>query len=1071
MKKKDFKLLRNLAAFSKLAFLTAFLVLGFSMSAHAQSVTGTVQDEDGNTLAGATIIVQGSTNGVLSNDQGQFSIDCNQGDVLVVSMITFQTQTVTVGASRTLTITLTTSTLDEVVVTGYTSQRKRDITGAVAIVDAEAMNDITAASFLEKLEGRAAGLTVTASGAPGGRSTVRIRGVSSFQNNNPLYIIDGVPVQDDFNNMINPNDIESMQVLKDPSTASIYGSRANNGVIIITTKKGKAGRTRVSYNGYAGVQTPVKGMDNFLIQDPLDYAQVVIQSHQNANLEVPTNIYGANTATNPVLPTYIWPNGELPIDNVDESSYSFPDNLIMRASPGTNWWDEVFDPSLVHDHNLSISGGTENGTFNLSAGYYDQDGTMKETWWKRWSLRMNSEFKRGRFKFGENVSIARSQNVDGGFGNQGEGSAIGQIIKMQPIIPVYDVSGTYWAGAKANTLGNGSNPRAVLGKDRDNVFTANRLLGNVFAELEIIDGLTFRTNFGIQYDANADKRFSFPTPENSEPATEERLTENYFQGTTWTWTNTLKYQKTFADVHNLNILAGYEAIKNQNNFMEGRISNFVSTNINAWYIQNALADPGTQQVFSNGGFSQLVSTFGKVDYTFDDKYIVSGTIRRDGSSRFGEANRFGVFPAVSIGWRLSNESFLAGAAWMDDLKIRAGYGITGNQAIPNGRLTDLYGGGTGSSFYDINGANTSIVAGFVRTSIGNPNLKWEENTSTNIGIDATLFTGRVTLVLDVYNRVVDGLLYNPPQPATAGNAAPPFQNIGKMQNRGIDITVGYNGQVGNDFNFNADLNFSRYQNEILNIDGAQDFFFANFGGRFGNIVINEVGSEIGSFYALRADGIFQSEAEVNAHPPQDGAAPGRLRFADLDENGTVNAEDKEIVGSYHPDFVAGLNLGFDYKAFDFNIFLFASYGNDIFDITREFTIFRLFNTNVRTDMLTNSWRPDRTDAEFPQLDQNDNFSSAYSSFYVEDGSYLRAKTMQLGYTLPQSVASKVGGNIRIYLQAQNLFTLTNYSNVDPALPAINRNVNGVNVTDFTAGIDRGTYPANRIISLGVNANF
>ncbi|MEM7372712.1 MAG: TonB-dependent receptor [Bacteroidota bacterium] len=1072
MKKKAFKLLRNLVPLGKLAFLTTLLVLGFAISGYAQNqLTGTVTDEDGSPLAGATIILEGSTTGVLSNDQGNFNINCNQGDVLVVSMITFQTQRITVGTSRTLDISLAPSTLDEVVVTGYTSQRKRDITGAVAIVDAEEMNDITAASFLQKLEGRAAGLNVTTGGAPGGRSTVRIRGVSSFQNNNPLYIIDGVPVQDDFNNMINPNDIETMQVLKDPSTASIYGSRANNGVIIITTKKGKAGRTRVSYNGYAGVQTPVSGMDDFLIQDPLDYAQIVSESHINANLEVPTNIYGANAATNPVLPTYIWPNGELPINNVDESTYSFPDNLIMRASPGTNWWDEVFDPSLVHDHNLSISGGTENGTFNLSAGYYDQDGTMKETWWKRWSLRMNSEFKSGRFKFGENVSIARSQNVDGGFGNQGEGTAIGQIIKMQPIIPVWDVSGTYWAGAKANTLGNGSNPLARLGKDRDNVFTANRLLGNVFAELEIMDGLTFRTNFGVQYDANADKRFSFPTPENSEPATEERLTENYFQGTTWTWTNTLRYQKTFADVHSLSVLAGYEAIKNQNTFMEGRISNFVSTSVNAWYIQDALADPGTKNVFSNGGFSQLVSTFGKIDYTFDDKYIVSGTIRRDGSSRFGEANRFGVFPAVSVGWRVSSESFLSGAAWMDDLKIRAGYGITGNQAIPNGRLTDLYGGGTGRSFYDINGANTSIVAGFVRTSIGNPNLKWEENTSTNIGIDATLFTGKVTFVLDVYSRVVDGLLYNPPQPATAGNAAPPFQNIGKMQNRGIDVTVGYNGQVGNDFNFNADLNFSRYKNEILNIDGAQDFFFGNFGGRFGNIVINEVGSEIGSFYALRADGIFQSEAEVNAHPPQDGAAPGRIRFADLDESGNVNAEDKEIVGSYHPDFVAGLNLGFDYKAFDFNIFLFASYGNDIFDITREFTIFRLFNTNVRTDMLTNSWRPDRPSTEFPQLDQNDNFSSAYSSYYVEDGSYLRAKTMQLGYTLPQSVASKVGGNIRVYLQAQNLFTLTNYSNVDPALPAINRNVNGVNVTDFTAGIDRGTYPANRILSIGVNANF
>ena len=1046
-------------------------VLSVQVFAQAQTVTGTVTDvENGEAMVGATVLLKGTTTGTFTDNDGKFTVQANAGDVLVFSYTGYTTQEITVGESNVINVQLVAGlVLDEVVVTGYTSQRKRDITGAVSVIDAEEMNTITSASFLQRLEGRAAGVNVTTGGAPGGRSTVRIRGISSFQNNDPLYIIDGVPVQDAFNNMLNPADIETIQVLKDPSTASIYGARANNGVIIITTKKGKAGNVRITYDGYAGVQTPVKGMDDFLIQDPLDYAEIVIRSHNNAGLDVPLNIYGS--ATNPTIPNYLWPNGELPINSIDESTYSFPDNLIMPASQGTNWWDEVFDPSLVHDHNLGISGGTENATFNISAGYYDQDGTMKETWWKRYSLRFNSQFKKGKFTFGENFAVSRSQNVDGGFGSQGEGTAIGQIIKMQPIIPVYDVAG-YWAGAKANTLGNGSNPLAVLGKDKDNVFTANRILGNVFAEVEIVKGLKARTNFGIQFDANKDKRFQFTTPENSEPNLETRLTENNFEGTTWTWTNTLAYNNVFNDVHSLGVLVGTEAIRNENTFIQQQISNFVSTDINAWYIQDALADPGTRNGFSNGGFSSLQSVFGKIDYTYNDKYILSGTIRRDGSSRFGEANRFGVFPAFSAGWRVSSEPFMSGVSWISDLKIRGGWGITGNQQIPAGRVFDQFGGGTGRSFYDINGSNSNLVSGFIKTSNGNPDLKWEENVSTNIGFDASLFNDHVTVVLDLYQREVDDLLFSPQQPATAGNAGPPFVNIGKMENRGIDFTLGYRGNLFPDFAFNADLNLGAYRNEILSIDGAQDFFFGNFGGRFGNIIINELGQPIGSFYALEADGFFENEAAVEAHAQQDGAAPGRIRFKDTNNDGVINAEDRTIVGSYHPDFTAGLNLGFNWKNFDFNMFLFGSFGNEIFDITKEFTIFRLFNTNVRADRLTDSWEPGMTDAKFPRLDQNDNFSSAYSSYYVEDGSYVRAKNMQLGYTLPQNMLGNLGvSSLRIYIQAQNLFTITSYENVDPALPNINRNSNGVNIIDQTAGIDRGNYPTNRILSIGVNAAF
>ncbi|NND30980.1 MAG: TonB-dependent receptor [Saprospiraceae bacterium] len=1055
-----------------MGMLTLCLLSTLTLFGQSRTITGTVVDVNGQPLIGATILVKGTTVGTVTDLDGAFTLEVEPGSILDVSFTGYTNQEITIGDQTTLNITLEEGVLiDEIVVTGYSSQRKRDIIGAVSVVNTDEMKNVTGSSFLQQLEGRAAGLTVSTGGAPGSRSTVRVRGVSSFGNNDPLYIIDGVPVQDGFNNLINPNDIESMQVLKDASSASIYGARANNGVIIITTKRGQVGKATVSYDASIGVQSPVKGMDSYLLTDPLDYAQVVIQSHRNAGIDVPTNIYG--NPDNPTIPQYIWPNdGTNQTQSVDESTYSFPDNLIIRASPGTNWWDEVFDPSPVHNHNLSISGGNESSTYNISAGYFDQDGTAKNTWWKRYSFRANSQFKSGRFTFGENLSFARAQNVDGGFGNQGEGTFIGNIIKAQPIIPVYDV-GSWYGGAKANSLGNASNPIAILEKDKDNVFTGNRLLGNVFAEVQILDGLSARTSFGIQYDANKDKRFQFPSYENSEPTTIYGLTENNFEGITWTWTNTLNYTRSFADRHNFTVIGGYESIRNENTFLEGNISGYVTDDINAWYIQSALADPNTRGVFSNGGFSSIVSLFGKIDYGFNDKYYVSATVRRDGSSRFGPENRYGVFPAFSAGWRVSGESFMQNISWLDDLKIRGGWGVTGNQQVPTGRVFDQFGGGTNSSFYNINGNGSSLAAGYVLTSIGNPALKWEENVSTNVGFDASLIQGKVQVVFDVYQRSVDGLIFAPTLPATAGNASPPFVNIGEMQNKGWDLSLAYNGRIGSDFRFNTDLNLGHYKNEIISIDGEQDFFLGGFGGRLGNIVINEIGSPIGSFFGLKTDGIFQSQAEVEAHATQDGAAPGRLRFVDSNGDGMVNAEDKVNIGNYHPDLTAGLGLGFAYKNFDANIFLFASIGNEIFDITKEFTIFRLFSTNVREELLTDSWTAERTNASIPRLDQNDQFSSTASDFYVEDGSYLRAKNIQLGYTLPTAgMLSRAGfSKLRLYVQAENVFTITGYSNIDPALPAVTRTVNGVDVTDQSSGIDRGTYPTNKIFLFGISATF
>jgi len=645
----------------------SLLLLGFAASvsfAQQRTVTGTVTSEDQESLPGVNIVIQGTTQGAVTDANGYYSIDVPGPDaVLVYSFIGYSTVAVTVGNQSSINPTLTAdvTALDEIVVTGYTAQRRADITGAVAVVDVDEMNQVTSASVLSKLEGRASGVAVGSNGQPGSYNVVRIRGVSSFTNNDPLYIVDGVPIETRDLNYLNSNDIESIQVLKDASTASVYGARANNGVIIITTKKGQKGKARLNVDVNLGIASPVRGLDQILIQDALDYHEIVKQSHENAGLTVPTNIYG--DPNNPSVPNYIWPNdGVSPTTSVDESTYSWPDNLIMKGSAGTNWWDEVFDPSLVQDYNLGMSGGTDNAVYNVSVQYYNQDGTMKHNWLDRFSIRANSEFKYGRLSIGENFAISRIQSV-GGLGNysttnqrMGEGSVVNNIIKAQPVIPVYDIDG-YFASGKAVTLGNVTNPVRQATLAKDNVNSSYVMVGNVYAALDIMEGLQLRSSFGINALSSLFKGFNFPTPENSEPTMVWSMNENYNTSLEWTWTNTLNYAKTFGGDHNISALAGYEAIDYKRNWMNASMAGYVTDVLSAWYIQDALGDASTKNVNSFGTVNSLVSLFGKVDYNYANRYYISGTIRRDGSSKFGANNRYGVFPAFSAGWRISEESF------------------------------------------------------------------------------------------------------------------------------------------------------------------------------------------------------------------------------------------------------------------------------------------------------------------------------------------------------------------------------------------------------------------------------
>lgn len=1055
-----------------LSLMLALVLCGTAFG-QQMTVSGRVTSAAGDPLQGVAVRVPGTNIRTVTTADGRYTVTAPASGVLNFALIGYRAVFTNIAGRATVDVQMAEAIaqLEEVVVTGYTAQRRAEIVGAVASVNIESVSRQTSSSVLQRLAGSVAGLTVEATGSPGARSTVRVRGVSSFQNNDPLYIIDGTPVQESFINWLNPNDVASVQVLKDAAAASIYGSRANNGVIIIETKKGRPGPARFHLDVRTGVATPVRGYDDFLILDALQYHEIVKRSHENAGLAAPTNIYG--NPNSPSVPKYIWPNNctPNPCQTLDESSYVYPDRLIMPGSAGTNWWEAVFGPAFVGDYNLGVSGGGEDHAYNLSFNYLNQEGTAAFNRLQRGTARLNTEFDLGRLIVGENIAFSLDQSFGGIAGDGfGEGGFLGKNILSQPVVPIYDIKGEppFFASGKAVGLGNNTNPLKAAWGDKDDLSRNIRAVGSVYGGLELRDQFTLRTRLGFNLGHTSFKGYTPITPENSEATFVNTIAENVNLFTDWTWSNTLNYVNTFGD-HNLNVLIGQEANKSSSRFLAGTIANLVTTDINARYIGDAVGDPATKTVNSTGGTGSLLSYFGKVDYNYADKYHLSFTMRRDGSSRLGRNNRWGTFPAVGAGWRLSEESFLAGSSFFTNIMLRFGWGLTGNQNIPSGRIVSQFGGALGDVFYDIGGTDGSIVRGFRQTSLGNDSLKWEENKSVNVGLDVEFAAGKANLTVDLYRRDTDNLLFPPPVPATAGVAASPFVNIGAMRNQGIDLSLGFQSSIGEDLLWRVSVNGSHYRNKIVRIKGdTSDFFFGPISTRFGNQVINKVGHPIGSFYGLLADGFFEDAAAVAAHAAQTGAAPGRIRFRDVNGDGRVTQADRTIIGNPHPDLTAGLDLGLRWKAWDFAATFYGTFGNDIFDVQKEFYVFRNFNTNVRRDMLTDSWTPENAaTAKYPRLDVSDVFSRQISSFFVEDGSYVRLRNLQLGYTLPPAWAR----GTRVYVQAENLFTITGYSGLDPALGVQAASGAAGDLRDQYRGVDRGTYPSNRTLSFGLSANF
>jgi TonB-linked SusC/RagA family outer membrane protein len=1068
-----------------LSFVLALVISGTAFAQNV-AVTGTVTSTGGTPLPGVTVRVQGSDARTLTDASGKYRITAPSDAVLTFSLVGQRPVQTTVAGRSTVDVTMAqVPYLEEVVVTAYTEQRRGDITGAVSSVNVEQATKQTQASVLKALDATVPGVTVSTSGSPGARNTVRIRGISSFQNNDPLYIVDGMAVSDSYLNFLNPNDITSIQVLKDASAASIYGSRAGNGVVLIeTTKKGISGPPQTTLRVRTGVQTPVRGLDDMVITNSLDFFKVVKAGYDNAGVAIPSSLVAIwGDPNNPSIPlyTYAAPNTVLARDQfgrptqVDLTQYSYPNSLIMPGSAGTNWWKAVWGSAPVQDYNLDVRGGSDANAYTVSANYFDQKGTAKYTDYRRGSLRANTAFNRGKFSFGENAILTLSRQY-GGTGtfddSNGEGGILGKDILIQPVISVFDVAGNY-AGGKGVPGVNDNNPLYEAWSQKDNVTKYNQTFGNMFAGYNLLADLSLKTNLGFDLRQNAQSGFNDITPMNNEGQFTNSIYEWNYQQYGWSWSNTARYLKSL-NRHSFDLLLGQEASAGNSRFVQGGMSSLLNPSIDNRYIQDALGDPATKNVFSNGGKNALLSLFGKIGYNFADKYVASYTLRRDGSSNLAPGHRWGTFPAVGLGWHISNEPFLSGNRFVSDLMLRYGWGVTGNQNIPSGRIVSTFGGDRGDTFYDITGSQTSIVAGFRQAAQGNPDLKWEENRSTNVGADMVLLNGMFNVVFDVYNRKTNNLLFDPRTPATAGVAAPPIVNIGQMQNKGFDFSVGHTGPW-----WNVAFNGSHYKNKIVSIDGVQDYFFGPDPLRIAHVVINQVGQPIGSFYGLVADGYFRDAADAAAHlatggcgsgtPCQEGAAPGRIKFKDINGDGVVDEADRTIIGSPHPNFTMGIDLGAHRGQWDASATIFGTYGNKIFDGQKDFYVFRDFQSNVLKDRLTNSWSPTNQNAKYPILDINDLSSGKPSSYYVEDGSYTRLRNVQIGYTLPGGARYLPGA--RVYLQGDNLWTHTNYPGLDPAIPPGNFSGAAGDTRDQFMGVDRGTYPTNKVFSIGINTSF
>jgi TonB-linked SusC/RagA family outer membrane protein len=973
-----------------------------------KNVSGIVVDAKGEPLIGVNVQIKGTKAGTITDSNGKFSLPAEavKNPIFQFSYVGYDSKEVA-SKEQNLRIVLFegTKSLDEVVVVGYGTQRKKDLTGSVSTIKSGDLKSLPVASVSDAMQGRAAGVQVISSGVPGTDATFRIRGVGTINNSDPLVVIDGFPIDGGLN-QLNMNDVESIQILKDASATAIYGARGANGVVIITTKHGdNSGKSQLNFNYSYGLQSPTNMIK-------------MLNASQFASLHNDM-MANAGLAQNP--------------------EFANPSSLGV----GTDWLGSLFQTSPMQNYTLNYSGGNDKTKFYVSGNYFDQDGIIVNTGYKRFTFQLNTESKITSYlRFGNSLTLNHDIKTNGNYNIQNAMFAL-------PTQPIYRVDGSY-SGPIGQPINSGDIVNPIgLAKTVDNATNGYNLMGSIYAELEIMKDLKFKSTFGLQANFWDSRTWAPNYSWDSSINPNSYLSEQYNKNLTWLWDNTFTYEHTF-DKHRIGIMAGTSAQENEYNYMNGSIQNFAS-NVTQ-QLNNGIAQP---TVGGSTSSWSLFSLMGRVNYAYNDKYLVTATIRRDGSSRFGSGNKYGLFPSASVAWRISQEDFFKDLAFVNDLKIRAGYGVTGNQNIGNYSFASSL----NTNKYNF---NDHIVSAIVPTVMPNPYVQWEGQKQTNIGFDATLFNQRIDVIVDAYLKQTDKMLVPMVVPVSTGysDVYTPSINAGSMENKGIEVTINTKNLTGK-FTWNTSFNMSFNQNKVVSINDTVPMSSGSIGLNY-NLALIKAGLPINEFYGFVTDGIFQNQTQVDSHAtqvpgsdPNSRTSPGDIRFKDLNNDGVINDKDRTYLGSPNPTFIFAMNNTFAYQGFDLSIFLQGVTGNKIFNANRLWTEAMSVAQN-QTIATLNRWNGEGTSNTMPRAVFNDpNKNTRQSDRYIEDGTYLRIKNVTLGYSIPGLLMKKIHiSTARFYLSAQNLFTLTKYTGIDPEV--------GSN------GIDNNVYPVTRTYSIGVN---
>lgn len=1009
-------------------FLLSFLTLLLSTIMYAQQeITGTVTDAMGPVI-GATVMEKGTANGTVTDFDGNFKLKVQAGKTLVFSYIGYDSQELPAKDGMQVMMKENAKELAEVVVVGYQTQRKADLTGAVAVMDMKGPISESDPNMLNSMQGKLAGVDIITDAQPGGGgSSIRVRGMSTVNNADPLYVIDGVATNENLNSL-NAADIESIQVLKDASSASIYGSRAANGVIIITTKKGKQGKMAVNVNYNVSLQTVAKTHD---LLNAEQWGRVYWQAYENDGLDPTTYI------------SSLYGKGSTP---------ELRETVNGIKTSDTNWQDEVYRSAWTHNLSASISNASEKGSYLFSANYINQNGLVDKTFYKRISARVNSTYNFSKYvRVGENLMVARWENR--GAPDQDDRGIPGLAMLQHPALPVYSEPGVF-GDPKVMLTSDYNNPVQQLYNVSDDKNTSWRVFGNAYIDIMPIKGLTLKSNIGIEHVQFLSKNLG-RSYHVFDDASTRSVSSAYGEGDTYTWTNTANYLFDIKGQHHFNVLFGTEAIK------------YVYNDLNAQRTGYAFEDKNYMQVGSGsviagaGGGKQewaLFSLFGKIDYNFADRYLFSVTLRRDQTSRLDKDNNSGVFPAFSGAWRVSEEKFWPKNKIIDNVKFRVAWGQNGNSAISNNYASySTYVYDIGNGAYDLNGTGSSLVNGIKVYSTGNPELKWETTTQTNIGLDAYFFEGSLSLGLDFYWKNTKDMITQPPVLSVAGENAVKFVNTGTMENHGFEMNLGYHSPQYGNFSWEGSFNMSMYRNKLKKFNDQVHQILGDFS------LIE--GQPVGVLYGYICDGIFQTEEQVSNHAIQEGKGVGRLMYRDINGDGVIDDNDRCIIGDPNPDFAMGLTLTANYKNWSFSTFFSGEFGFDILNGTRRQLEF-LSSGNLYTNRgiaVLDAWTPENTGASIPALTTtDDNNEKRMSTYFVEDGSYFKCKYMKLSYRFDQPWMKHIGLEaLSLYGQVENVFTITKYNGLDPEVPR----------STYGGRYDGAVYPRARTFSMGINVTF